>query len=264
MKRILHSLYGRVFGVADDGAIVAPQGIRLGDYGRQWVDPSPLRVVTMDDFDGATILGTWGVLKGSDGAAVNFAINAAVNGTVRATTGAGAGGTMAVNGVQLAGHLNFQAQTAELEFAVRFKISAITNIAVFVGLTNQIAALQDPINGAGGGDTFTANAADAVGAVFDTTMTTKNWWLTGVKASVQPTQQNTGVAPVAATYEDWQISVDANGNATFFRNGLQVGVQLANAVTKTVSLAPTVAVFTRTAASQTVDVDYLYTAANRV
>lgn len=264
MYRILHSLYGRVFGAASDGRTVHPAGVLVGDYGRQWTDPTPSRVVTLDDFDGAAILGTWGVNKGSDGATVNFASFAALNGVVRATTGAGAGATMAVNGVQLNGHLNFQANMGELEFAMRFKISAITNIAVFVGLTNQIAALQDPINGAGGGDTFTANAADAVGAVFDTTMTTKNWWLTGVKASAQATQQNTGVAPVAATYEDWQISVNASGNATFFRNGLQVGTQMLNAVTATVPVTPVIAAFTRSAASATVDLDYIYASATRV
>lgn len=264
MKRILHSLYGRIFGAGDDGSIVCPNGVRVGDYGRQWLVPTPQRAVIMDDFEGAALLGTWGVNKGSDGVAANFATLAQVNGMIRATTGAGAGATMAVNGVQINGGLNFQAQGGELEFAARFKLSAITNIAVFVGLTNQVAALQDPINGAGGGDTFTANAADAVGIVFDTTMTTKNWWLTGVAASVQPTQQNAGVAPVAATYEDWQISLDANGKATFFRNGLQVGVAMTGAVTKTVSLTPVIAAFTRSAASATVDADYLYTSALRI
>lgn len=264
MKQVLKSLYGRVFGLADDDSVVAARGLRVGPFPKQFLQPSPLHVVMFDDFDGAAILGTWGVNKGSDGGAANFAINAALNGTIRATTGAGAGASMAVNGVQVSGHLNFEADSTGLEFGCRVKMAAITTAAIFVGFTNQVAALQMPINGAGGGDTFTNNAADAVGFLFDTTMTTQKWWGVGSKASVSAAGQNSGFAPVAGTYDDMYIQVDANGNASFFLNGSPVGTIQNNSLTKSVPLSPVIAAFRRSAASTTIDVDYIYAACGRV
>ena len=146
MKRILHSLHGRLLGTADDGRLIVPAGTAQGDgVGQQWADAGPARVVQYDDFNGAALLGTWGLLKGSDGGTVNFAINAQQNGVARGTTGAGAGGTMAVNGVQIAAHLNYLSNGGDVEFEARIKLSAITNISVFLGFSNQVAALQAPI-----------------------------------------------------------------------------------------------------------------------
>lgn len=263
MKQVLKSLHGRVFGLGDDDSVVAQYGLRAGIWPRQFLQPSPLHVVTMDDFDGAAILGTWGVNKGSDAACVNFAVNAALNGTIRATTGANAGASMATNGVQVSGHLNFQANAGGLEFGHRVKLGAITTAALFVGLTNQVAALQMPVNGAGGGNGFTVNANDCVGMLFDTTMTNANWWAVGVKGGVATAGLNSGVAPVAATYDDMFIQVDASGNATFYLDGVSVGTIL-GAVTPTVPLAPVIAAFRRSAASTTVDADYIYSAMSRV
>lgn len=269
--RILKSTHGLQIGLDADMRFMAPMGVRVGEHGSQWVYGAPNYIEHIDDFVGTTILGNWGVNKGSDAATVNFAINQALCGTVRATTGAGAGGTMAVNGVQINSGLNYQANNVNsgaikggTYVEVRSKLSAITNIALFVGFTNQVAALQMPTNGAGGGDTFTATANDAVGFVFDTTMTTKNYWLCGTAGGVQATQQNTGAAPVAATYDTLRVELDLNGNAVFFRNGKQVGVLMAGAVTKTVALTPVVAAFTRTAASATVDIDYIAVGTPRV
>jgi hypothetical protein len=67
-------------------------------------------VVAADDFEGAALSGSWThPTKGSDGATADFAILADVNGKVRGTTGAGAGGTMAANGIQLDRALNWKA-----------------------------------------------------------------------------------------------------------------------------------------------------------
>ncbi len=270
MKRILRSIYGQYFGTVDDFRVMAQQGVITGPFGNQMPQGDLLNYVQFDDFDGATILGTWGLLKGSDAGTVNFAINGGVSGTVLGTTGAGAGATMAINGVQISGHLNLKAQGAvatalnNLEFNTRVQMSAITTQVVFVGFTNQVAALQMPINGAGGGNGFTANANDAVGWLFDTTMTTANWWMIGAKGGVLATGQNSGVAPVAATYDQLAVSVDQSGNATFFRNGLQVGVTMPNAVTPTVALSPVVASFSRAAASRTVTLDYIMASMNRI
>lgn len=271
MKRVLRSIYGQYVGTVDDFRVMVSQGLITGPWGNQMPQGDTNNFVLFDDFDGAALLGTWQVAKGSDGAAANFACNGGLNGTILGTTGAGAGATMAVNGIQIAAHLNLKGQgvgaaasTNNLEFNARVQMSAITNMVCFVGLTNQVASLQMPINGAGGGNGFTANAADAVGFLFDTTMTTANWWMIGAKATVLATGQNSGLAPVAATYEQFAISVDQLGNATFFRNGLQVGVTMANAVTPTVAVTPVVAAFARAAVSRTVTGDYIMASMNRI
>jgi hypothetical protein len=271
MKRVLRSIYGQYVGTVDDFRMLAQQGIITGQWGNQMPQGDLLNYVNFDDFDGAALLGTWQVAKGSDGAAANFAYNGGLNGTILGTTGAGAGATMAVNGIQIAAHLNLKGQgvgaaasTNNLEFNTRVQMSAITNQVVFVGFTNQVASLQMPINGAGGGNGFTVNANDAVGFLFDTTMTTANWWVIGAKGGVAAAGQNSGFAPVAATYDQFAISVDQLGNATFFRNGAQVGVTMANAITPTVAVTPVIAAFARAAASRTVTVDYIMASMNRI
>jgi len=84
-----------------------------------------------------------------------------------------------------------------------------------------------------------------------------NWWLAGVKANVDATHQNTGLAPVANTFEVWRIEVGATGAATFKRNGAVVGTSLANAVTTTINLTPVFAVCSRSAVNINLEVDYV-------
>jgi hypothetical protein len=211
-----------------------------------------------DDFEGDVIADQWGnATKGSDGATADFAILADVNGKVRGTTGAGAGGTMAANGIQIHRALNWKANQGGLSFEARIQTSAITNISYFVGFTDQIAALEAPITSAASANTITTNATDAVGFMFDTSMTTANIWLVGVANDVDATAQNSAIAPVAATYITLRVEVTSAGVASFFINNVAVGTAMAGAVTATVALTPVVAVFTRTAASATMDIDYI-------
>lgn len=261
--RILKSLHGQQVGLGADGRLICPGGLRLGDDGSQFILGSPSAPATTDDFTGKTMSTNFTSHKGSDGGCVDFAINAAVNGTIRGTTGAGAGATMAVNGVQVDSGLIWQANQGGLYVEARLKLSQITTIQAFVGFTDQISALEAPVTGAGGGDTFTTNATDAVGFVFDTTMTTKNWWLVGVANDVDATQQNSALAPVAATYATFRVELDALGNATFFYNSKAVGTIMAAAVTKTIPLSIVVESFTRAAGSATVDIDYVSVGATR-
>src|SRR5262249_32843902 len=153
------------------------------------------------------------------------------SGVVRSTTGAGAGATMAVNGVQLQGSLNWLAPAQYIgectAIECRIKLSAITNIAVFVRFTHQTAALEMSINGAGGGDGLTTTATDAVSFVLDTAMTTKIWWGMGVANDVDSTGQNFGIAPVAATYETLRVEIYSDNTTTgsyakFYRNGVGI------------------------------------------
>lgn len=264
MLRVLRSIYGQYVGTASDFRLIASKGIILGDWGDQNALPGPNRVVLDDDFLGAVLSTKWGVAKGSDAATVNFAIAAAANGTIAATTGAGATTTMAVNGAQISAGLNFQANGGGLQFNTRVKLSAITNVALFIGLTNQIASLQMPINGSGTANGLTNTANDAVGILFDTGMTTADYWLVGVKGGTGATPQDAKTVPVAGTYDQFAISIDDSGNANFFQNGAQVGITMPNAVTSTVGLTPVIAAFSRSAASRTVTADKIYASMKRI
>lgn len=270
MKRVLRSIYGQYFGTVDDFRVLASQGMITGPWGNQMPQGDLLNYVNFDDFDGASLLGTWQVNKGSDAAAANFAYNGGLSGTILGTTGATTA-TMAGSGIQIAAHLNLKAQglagaasSNNLEFNTRVQTSLITGLCLFVGFTNQVAALQMPIQASGVGNAFTGNANDAVGWLFDTSMTNPNWWMIGNKAGALAVGQNSGFSPVAATYDQLSISVDQLGNATFFRNGLQVGLTMASAITPTVAVTPVIAAFDRIVASKNITADYIMASMNRI
>lgn len=216
----------------------------------------------VDDFLGDALNGDMSaVAKGSDGACVDFAIVAAVGGTIAATSGAGAGASMAANGVQIVQALNWQAGQGGLIFEARVKMDAITTVALFVGLGDQVAALEMPFTISG--TTLTSNITDGCGFLFDTAADVDNWKLVGVKQDVDATLQDIGIPPVAATFETFRIEVDSAGTATFYRNGTQVGTPMANATRTAVSLTPYIGGFSRAAASRVFTADYWAAYQNR-
>lgn len=200
---------------------------------------------------------------GTDSSVSGLAIIDGQNGSVRMSTGAGAGATMAVNGLSYMGPLMWKANGGGLVFEQRIKLSAITNVCVFLGFTDQVSALEMPFTLAAG-DVLTSNATDACGVLFDTGADTDNWWLVGVAADVDATKQNAGVAPVAGTDEIWRIELSITGVATFYRNGAVIGSTMAGAVTPTVFLTHTLNAFTRAAASRDVSYDYTLSQGSRV
>lgn len=267
-KGLTPTIHGRLLGLDESKRLIVPNGLRLGDHGNQFDDNSPRTIAVLDDFTGAALdTFKWAVNKGSDGGAANFAILASdPDGAIRATTGAGAGATMAVNGVEVTSGLTAHASQGGLVADFRVRLSAIATIQLFVGLTNAAATtLQAPIIGSGVADGLTLNAANAVGFLFDTAMTTKNLWCVGSKASAAATAINSGIAPVAATWIQLRLEVDKLGNTTFFINGKAVGnVIQQNSVTATTPLTPVIEAFTRAAGSATIDADYIFAAADRV
>jgi hypothetical protein len=210
-----------------------------------------------DDFLGDVLADQWNSQAGSDPQAVVAAINSQSGGVVRLTTGDDAAASMAVNGVQMDSGLNWRADTRGLSIEFRVNISAITNVAVFIGFTDQVAALEMPIESAASADTITTNASNAVGIMFDTAMSTDNWWLVGVATNTDATAQNSAVAPTAATFETWRIVLSGSGQAAFFRNGAMIGSVMTGAVTATTLLTPVVAAFSRGAASRNIDLDVI-------
>lgn len=220
-------------------------------------------VAQFDDFNGDTLNTDLYTIptKGSDAATVDFTITSGgVGGIVTGTTGAGAGGTYAVNGIQLGGALQWKASAGDLEFEARVKISAITNVAIYVGLSDQVSSLEEAASLSG--TTFTTNATDAVGFLFDTAATTDTIRCVGVKNDVDATHVDTSLAYVADTYRIFTIKVDTSGNANFFIDDSPVGY-IASAVTDSVALAPYLGACSRAAASRTVTCDWVLVQSKR-
>jgi hypothetical protein len=228
----------------------------LGKLSGVYVDYKT-KVAHFDDFLGDTLNTDHYTIptKGSDGATVDFAITSgSVGGVITGTTGAGAGGTYAVNGIQLGGALQWKAASGGLEFEAKVKISAITNVAIFVGLSDQVSTLEEAASLSG--TTFTTNATDAAGFLFDTAATTDTIRCVGVKADVDGTAVDTSLAFVADTYIVFGVRLDSSGNATYLMDGAAVGY-VANAVTASVALAPYIGVCARAAASRTCSADWV-------
>jgi hypothetical protein len=260
MSRILTSLHGHLLGLDNDGRLLCPGGFVSGNHGSQIALPSPRVVSFFDDFLGDVIADQWNLVEGTDSATSDAAILAGgIGGILRITTG-DAGTGLAADMPQLTQALQWQASNGGLVFEARIKLSAITTCYAFLGFTD-LVTLEAPIISAASADTFTSNASDAVGFMFDTRMSTDNWWLTGVAADVDATHQNSGYAPVADTYEVLRVEVSAAGVANFFRNGIQVGSAMTGALTPGADLTPTIAVGkTSVAASMTADLDYVHVA----
>ncbi|MHB8816146.1 MAG: hypothetical protein ACYDAE_23180 [Steroidobacteraceae bacterium] len=269
MKAVLKSLFGRVHGVADDDTMIAAKGFRIGDFPRQFLQSSPYHVAEFDDFTGATLLGTWAVLKGTDAACANFAITAALDGTIAGTTGATTA-TMAGSGIQIDSALNFEPSANGMaEFGCRVKLSTAASICLFVGFTNEASSLQMPMQGSGVGNAFTVNAANCAGFLYDTSMANPGWWGVSANASAASAGQQALTAagasmlPVAATYDDVFVQIDSHGNVAFFLDGLPVGALVAAGIATGTPLTPVIAAFSRSAASTVVTGDYLYAASPR-
>jgi len=273
MKRILTSLHDtNTLGLAHNSGLVARQGAYIGSgkggsvYGQMPV-PSPRHVVDFDDFlRDFNSTSNWLVTVGSDSGTPTAALLAGgIGGVLRMTTGND--GTLAADTVQMTKRvLQYQASNGDLTFETRIKISAITQAYIFVGFTDTVdAALEAPIASAASGNTLSSPATDAVGWMFDTRMSTDNWWLTGVATNVDATAQNSGYAPVAGTYEILRITLDTSGNATFYRNGTAVGTVMTGALAAGTDLTPIITVSTGAGTTaKTLDIDYVLTAMDRV
>jgi len=264
----LQSLPDQFAAGPDHELLVRSGNVILGAPGAQIYLPSNEKVAFFEDFEksgqaySTTAVDGWLSRVGTTNT-VNWTVTEAVSGTVVGTIG-DTTASMAVSGVQLSRGLNWKANQGNLVFEARVKLSQVTTISVFVGLTDQVSALEMPIQSAASADTITTNATDAVGFMFDTSMATDNWWLVGVANNVDATAQNMGSAPVADTYATFRIEVSSAGVATFYYNGTAVGTAMTGAVTATVALTPVIAGFNRTTTgTPTVTADYVHVSADR-
>lgn len=272
MVAISNDVRNRVLGLDANSRGLATRGFGIGGaensadsragLGRHRAFGSPYTVELWDDFVDIDS-GRWTSLLGSAPPGSPAIVAATANGVARLTA-ASSTGSMAADGVQMVGANRFWlANSGNLVFEARIKLAVITSLSCFFGFTDNLT-LEAPITSAASSNTITTNATDAVGVMFDTSMSTANWWLVGVANDTDATAQNATVAPTAATYETWRIELSAAGVATFYRNGALIGTTMSGAVTPTVALTPTFSIFPRSAASgKILDVDYCHVSADR-
>lgn len=265
MSQILTSLHGRQLGLDSRGALIAPNGIRTGQHGKQIALPSPDQVVLFDDFLGDLIADEWAPVEGTDTTGASQAVLAgSIGGALRLTTGDDDANLTVLTDLSgvVGGYLNWQASNGGLFMQARIKTSRITLAYLFVGFTDSVSA-EVPIQ-CNSGETLTTTATDAVGFVFDTAFTSDTWHLCGVATDVDATAQILTAAPVAADYETLRVEVTAAGVATFFRNGVQVGTAMTAAVTAAADLTPAIYVSNTDGTDPiTLDVDYIAVGMNR-
>jgi hypothetical protein len=194
------------------------------------------------------------LFNGSDAEAVDPIISG--NALVEVSGNAGTG--FAADGSQAIGDTGYTLSGGALVVETKVKLSAITTVGFFFGVTDQKVALEVPIESAAVADTITTNATDAVGFMFDTEMTTDNIWLVGVNNDVDESAQNSTFAFVADTYMTLRIELAVNGDAVFYRNGSVVGSTMTTACRTSVPLYPTIATSARSTTSRTGTADYLY------
>lgn len=272
--RILNSLISNLVGLGNGGVptssaaglkppLISAGGFLSGGHGSQFYLPNPRKVVFFDDFLGDVVADQWNLVEGTDSSTTDAAVlSGGIGGILRFTSG-DAGTGLAADLVQMTQSLQWQASNGGLEIEARLSLSRITNAYAFIGFTD-VATLEAPVVSAASADTFTTNATDGVGWMFDTRMSTDNWWLTGVANDVDATHQNSGYAPAADTMEVLRVEVSKAGAATFFRNGIQVGTVMTGAVTAGTDLTPTIALGNTSGTSSfTMDVDYAYVAMDR-
>lgn len=194
------------------------------------------------------------LFNGSDAEAVDPVISGNALSLVTGNAGTG----FAADGSQAIGDTGYTLSAGPVTVEARVKLSAITNVAFFFGLTDQKAALEIPIESAASADTITTNATDAVGFMFDTAMASDDIWLVGVNNDVDETAQDSLMAFVADTYATLRIEIATNGNANFFMDGDPIGSTMTTACRTSVPLYPTIAAAARDTTSRTVTVDSLY------
>lgn len=219
--------------------------------------------IWLDDFLGDTVNATYTEISGSDAEAVQ-AIAVGQYGLYQLTSGdAGTGTAADLEAVHLG--LEWSADQGDLVFEARLHLdTAITTARVCAGFTDDTTTVENPATISG--TTITTTASDALVFCFDTDATTDEWYAVGVAGDTDATGNLiTGTAPVADTYQILRIEVDADGaGAQFYIDGTLVVSLTANAVTAATLLSPFISVDSAdTAASQVVDIDYIYVAATR-
>lgn len=220
------------------------------------------RYFKRDDFRGDQLEDEYTTAVGTDAQCSVATAGGVINGRLVLSTGDDGAVDHATNGVQIAfGARTFRASAGKMRMTVRLTLEDITSCAWFFGFTDT-TALEMPFT-LGGGDALTSNATDAAGVLFDVSADTDRWWAVGVANDVDATKVDIGVAPVANTYETFEIRLSTAGAMEVLRNGVTVA-SVSAAVTASVLLVPVITGFSRAAAAKVLTADVIDFGINRV
>lgn len=214
-------------------------------------------VVLEDDFTGFALdtfkWQTLGGTHGSSAAAIGTSSNN--SGYLLLTSGADAAATLAANGRQLNSRAIFRADSERLSCEFRVSMSAITTVAMFIGLTDQDTALEIPAVMAAG-DAITPSADDFVGILFDTEADTDLVWCVARNAAGTSQKVVTDAAPITmpAAYTIWRLEINVDGDCEFYRDGTLV-TTITDAILPTRRMAFTACHFSRAASPRDVRLD---------
>lgn len=215
-------------------------------------------VRSFDHFTGDVIADQWSAAVGSDPQCVIAAIVAAsAKGELLLT----AGDSNDINGIScLTRALNYAPANGPLIFEAKVKLASIASVACFIGLSDVLATTTKEETASLSGTTFTTAASDCVGFLFDTAATNDNWHILGVRGDTDVGGTNTGIAPVADTYQVLRIELTAAGVATFYIDGVSLGslgTAAAPVCTIATKLTESAYVNARTTATKNMTFDYI-------
>lgn len=134
-------------------------------------------------------------------------------------------------------------------------VTAITLRGVEIGLsdaTSETAGLA--FSSIGGSPTAIADNAAVFAINSDDSIA--SWACATVKAAGTPSITASGVAPVAAVYQEFRVAIDALGNCYFWINDVLVATKLL-AIATTAILTPWIALKSLSGAIKIIDVDYI-------
>lgn len=228
-----------------------------------WVpDDGKLLLVTaenyyVDCFRGAALDNAYSTGKGNDAqAALGVLDTDQQGGELDMVTGDAGTGT-AADATSLAPTIAFDitAATKATRLGTRVKLSAITDVAAYIGLTDVLPAsvLELPISLSG--TTFTTTATDAGGLLFDTAATTDTIRGIGVDDDNDTTQLDTALAYVADTYVDLLLLITPAGVASVYIDQALIGTFV---VSTNADLYPILFAEARSTASRTLSAKYFF------
>ncbi len=233
--------------VGGRGQLRAYDSARPGD-----VIPIGAPMELYDDFIMKTIDTTnhWTFAAVNSGA---VAYNSQVGGAARITTGAADD-----DDAELASELVWKAANS-CAVEIRLAAADVTGGAFCIGFSDaqgeaaDLVAIDFSNSGA-----LKTTASDAVCFVLDPDKTANDThvYLCSVKNDTDGTPVDTGVVPVAGTYNTYRIEFNSSGDVEAYIDGVLVG-QLSAAITTTDLLCTYVGVINREGAANTWDIDYI-------
>jgi hypothetical protein len=209
----------------------------------------PSAVTYFDHFLGDTLRAEWVNTANNSG---TIAANGGQGGTVRFTTGAAD-----TNYATLALGTHWKVSNGFTVFTARVaSISAVATRSIEIGLTDATTETNGLVFSQHGSSP-TAVADNAAIFAYDTGATPAlNFWATlAVNATTVKTRTVTTSAPVAGTYQRFDIVINSSGDAFYYIDGTLVDT-IATAVATSALLTPWIGVVTRTAGASIIDADY--------